>query len=430
MQTIRRTLTGSSRQALIFAIRLNVYGVGLAALWTTLNSIILPDRVDALVGPSLRGTGLGIISLIGIGAAAIFQPIAGYLSDRSRLPDRRRPFIVGGSAVVLAGMALFGLAGTFGLLLIAYVLMQLSANVAQAAFQALIPDLVLPAERGVSSGVKNGLNVIGTGLGLLGTQAVIAATGQSRLALIFLGVVLATCAVAVWIWVPAVPPDRNVAGDRRPSIWAGLRELVGSSVAAFRRSPSFSRAVLAQFLFLLGTYPLQRFLVYYLEDRFHLDNALRSAGGYLAVAILLGIAAAPLGGILSDDIGRLPVLRWSVGLGGAGVLVIALAPDVALATIGGALVAVGTGAFLAVNWALISEDIPDGKGAQYFALANIATAGSSALAGLTGPIADGFERILPGNGYSIAFVAAAVICLAALWPLHGARRPPSQMGGT
>ena len=141
-----------------------------------------------------------------------------------------------------------------------------------------------------------------------------------------------------------------------------MRELVSSSLEAFGRNPAFARAVLAQFLFLLGTYPLQRFLIYYLEDRFHLSDALRQAGGYLAVAILLGIAAAPLGGILSDDIGRLPILRWSVGLGGTGVMIIALAPDVMLAALGGALVAVGTGAFMAVNWALISEDIPNGKG--------------------------------------------------------------------
>lgn len=66
---------------------------------------------------------------------------------------------------------------------------------------------------------------------------------------------------------------------------AGVRELVSSSLEAFRRSPAFARAVLAQFLFLLGTYPLQRFLIYYLEDRFHLSDALRQAGGYLAVAI-------------------------------------------------------------------------------------------------------------------------------------------------
>lgn len=218
MQRIRRTLTGSNRQALIFAVRLNVFGIGLAALWTTLNSIILPDRVADLVGSGLRGTGLGVISLIGIGAAAIFQPIAGYVSDHSRLSDRRRPFIVGGAAVVLFGMVLFGVAGTFALLLIAYVLMQLAANVAQAAFQALIPDLVPQAERGVSSSVKNGLNVIGTGTGLLGTEAIIAATGHSRPALIYPGLILAGCAVAVMIWVPTVPPDRDAADGRTASV--------------------------------------------------------------------------------------------------------------------------------------------------------------------------------------------------------------------
>ena len=40
------------------------------------------------------------------------------------------------------GLVLFQLARQFALLLVAYVLMQLASNVAQAAFQALIPDLV------------------------------------------------------------------------------------------------------------------------------------------------------------------------------------------------------------------------------------------------------------------------------------------------
>jgi hypothetical protein len=91
MQAVHKALLGSSRQALWVALRINGCGLGLAALWTTLNTIILPDRVTDLVSDERQGTGLGVVSLIGIRAAALVQPIAGFVSDHSRRSDRRRP---------------------------------------------------------------------------------------------------------------------------------------------------------------------------------------------------------------------------------------------------------------------------------------------------------------------------------------------------
>lgn len=418
MQTLRRALTGPNRASLWFLVQLNVFGVGLAALWTTVNTIILPERVGDLVSEGMRGTSLGIISLVGIGAAALIQPVAGFLSDRSQLPDRRRPFMVAGAAgVVLASFA-FGLTGQVIVLLVAYLAMQVASNVAQAAFQALIPDLVAVPRRGLASGVKNALNVVGIGIGLAGSQIILAATDSNGLALGFLALVLVVGTVLTWWWTPPVPPEPQIGNGRRWSISDMLSGLLPSSVRAFRQNPLFARAVLAQFLFLLGTYPLQRFLLYFLEERFGLTDAALSAGGYLAAGIVLGVIAAPASGLLSDQIGRVPVLRWSVILGAVGLIGVAIAPTLTLAAAGGALVAVGSGSFLSVNWALLSEGIPDGKGAQYYALSNIATAGASALAGLFGPLADAVALIAPGGSYPITFTIGATVSLIALWVLR------------
>jgi MFS family permease len=62
-------------------------------------------------------------------------------------------------------------------------------------------------------------------------------------------------------------------------------------------------------------------------------------------------------------------------------------------------VAVGVGAFQAVNWAVLSRAIPTGEGAQFFGLANIATAGASALAGLLGPFIDAANALLSVDAY-------------------------------
>ena len=419
MRALRKAFRGTSRQAIWSAVRLNAFGIGLAALWTTLNTLILPDRVSDLVSSGREGTGLGVISFVGIGAAALFQPIAGFISDRTSGNDRRRPYIVGGATAVLAGLTLFGLAGQFGLLLIAYVLMQLASNVAQAAFQALIPDVVPDDERGISSGIKNALNVIGIAIGLIGTQVIVGAGGGNGPALAFLGVVLALAAATVYRWVPTSPANEH-ARRARSGLGAELRDLIRTSVAAFRDDRTFARAVLVQFTFLLGIYAVQRFLLYFLDERFGIENAATQAGGFLAAGILLGIVAAPAGGLLSDQIGHVPVLRGCIVLGSLGLAGVALAPNLPVTAVAGISLAVGTGGFLAVNWALISQGIPEGKGAQYFALANIATAGASAMAGLFGPLADVVGAIAPGDSYSIAFLIGALISLSSLWLLRGA----------
>src|SRR5215218_5271165 len=119
--------------------QLNIYGLGLLALWNTVNIVLLPDQVEAAVRSGWRGTALGAITLIGIGVATIAQPFFGRMSDNAPLSDRRRPFILLGTALIVPGLAVFGWAPAFAVLVIAYVLMQLAGNLAQAAFQALIP---------------------------------------------------------------------------------------------------------------------------------------------------------------------------------------------------------------------------------------------------------------------------------------------------
>jgi MFS-type transporter involved in bile tolerance (Atg22 family) len=97
------------------------------------------------------------------------QPIADRASDRAPLHDRR-PFIVGPTLLGILWLVGLWWAPSWLWLLLAYVLVQVCMNVAQAAFQALIPDLVKPAQRGVASGVKSAFDVLGTALGLIGVQ--------------------------------------------------------------------------------------------------------------------------------------------------------------------------------------------------------------------------------------------------------------------
>lgn len=424
LATLRKDLA-SVHPALIWrAVRINIFSLSLMALWTPLNIWILPDRITATASASIQGSALGLVSLAGVGIAAVVQPLAGRWSDLTHLPDRRRPFIIGGAAADLLFLVVFWWAPTFLWLLVAYILLQVSSNVAQAAFQALIPDLFKPANRGVASGAKNALTVIGAAIGLFGA-AVLLRWGDG-IALLYVGAILAAGAGLTWRWVPCVPP--MAAAERAETHHGG--SLLGEIRTTFigpLRHPTFAQAVLAQFLFMLGVYPAERFLRFFLKDRFGVTTITTDIAVSVVIIIILGVAGAVLAGHFSDSLGRIPVLRIAIALTVAGLVGFALAPDLAVVALAGALMALGVGAFLSVNWALLTDHIPQGRGARFLGVANIATAGAGALAGLFGPIVDIANAVLPAGTYTVTFGLAAMIALASLLPLrHAASQSSDQ----
>jgi len=399
------------------AARFNVYTISLAALWTPLGTVLLQQRVSDLTSPGSRDSALGVITFAGITVAAITQPIAGRLSDQAPFPDRRRPFILAGTALDLVFLALFWWAPGFFWLFGAYLLLQLSSNLAQAAFQALIPDLMRPEERGMASGVKNGYDLLGSVVGLAGVGVLLGAGLGAEGALLFIGALLAVGAfLSVW-WVPPVPPlpsDARSEMTRRPmSPWT-LLEAFRLDV---RRHSLFALTMTSRFLFLLGMYPAQRFLLYFLELRYSLAQT-GVVALFLLGLVLLGAVAAVASGVLSDRFGRLGSLRMGVVLGAAGLVGVAFTPSLQLLLIPGALLAVGVGTFQAVSWALLADLIPRGQEARFYGLSNLATAGASAFAGLFGPLISWLAGLGAADPYQVAFLVAATVALGGLAPLQ------------
>jgi MFS family permease len=413
----RQAARRSSEQVTRFA-QMNIYGLGLLALWNTVNIVLLPDRVEATVSSGWRGTALGAISLVGIGIATIAQPFFGRMSDNAPLSDRRRPFILIGTALVVPGLAFFGWAPGFAVLVCAYVVMQLGGNVAQAAFQGFIPDLVDERSRGLASGVKNAMSVVGSAVGLLGARALLDLPHGLLATLIYEALILVSVAALTYRWVPPIPPLPNQ--QRIQSLWEAIdpRVVWQDSVAIFKEQPIFRNAVLGQFLLLLGAYPAQRFLLYYLKDQFGIDDPAQTTAVALLVATIFGAVAAAIAGGLSDRLGRIPVIRLSIGITALGLIGLALSSSVNAATLAGGVLGLGVGMFFAVNWALLSDDIPEGLGGRAYGLANIATAGASALAGLFGPLLDISNSVFSDATYPVTFGLAAAVALTSLVPFH------------
>jgi MFS family permease len=424
---IRRHVSRHDLDALTCGLRINIFGLGLLGVWTAINTIVLPDRVAATAPGNLAGSALGLVSLLGVGLAAIVQPFAGRASDAAPLPDRRRPFVVAGTILAVPALMLVGWSPTFSLLLAGYVALQLAMNIAQAAFQGFIPDLIDERDRGIASGAKNALTVAGAAIGLVGVRLIQLAGFGAPAVVVFLSVLLGLTALLTVRWVPRIParpPDERGGGlttalDPRRVWRTGTRFL--------REHATFRRAVIAQFLFMLGTNPAQRFLLYFLRDRFG-GNAEQRASIGLVAAIVLASVAAVASGAISDRIGRRPVLYASVVLAGLGMAGIGLSPTLALVAAAGAVTATGVGAFQAVNWALLSDQVPSGKEAEAFGIANLSTAGAGAVAGLFGPLVDGLQATLPYGTYLITFVLAGMIVLLACVPVH--RMPSTRSGAS
>jgi hypothetical protein len=68
---------------------------------------------------------------------------------------------------------------------------------------------------------------------------------------------------------------------------------------------------------------------------------------------------------------------------------------------------------------VLSRAVPRGEGAQFFGLANIATAGASALAGLLAALIDLANALLPVDAYHVTFGLAVVVAAASVLPLRG-----------
>lgn len=397
--------------AALFAIRLNLFGIALSALWNPLNTLVLPDLVANTSTEGLRSSALGLITFLGIGIAAVAQPIAGSMSDRAPLESPRKGIMIpAGVATILALLAL-SVTTVFWWLLAAYIALQLASNAAQAAFQALIPDHYPKDKRTTPSGVKTAFGLLGTVIGLGAAGLLSQAEVGERPIIWLLAGTFGLGVLAVW---KLAPPDTR-AGNREWGLKAALREAFAPLVCG---SSHFRLAILSRFLFLLGLYPVQRFLRYYLEDRFELENSLGIAAMAILAGVLVAAVAAAAAGGLSKLIKERLLLQGSIVAAAVGVAGIALLPGAYIVIGSGLILAVGVGAFQAINWGDIAAEIPDGEGARYFGVANMATAGASAAAGLFGPVVDVLQRFLPTTTYQATFTFAALLTLSALMPLR------------
>ena len=389
-------------------VKITVFGFALTALWQSLHTIILPLRLLDFVPEAQKNTYLGLLTLCGLFLAMLAQPIAGAISDRSGFRwGRRRPYILIGGIISLLIIPGIGLASSYIAIFAVYCLLQLASNTAQGPFQAFIPDLVPPDKRGVASGVKALLEIVGgvilVYLSSLLMDRYFAGEGSQWLWLVLgiLAAILLGAMIATAIMVKETPVK---AGSQRTSLLAELYR-TARDVFADRDIVWF---LASRLLVFMAFTTIQQFALYFLRDVIGVTNPAEATARFSIFAVVGMLIVVWPAGYLSDRIGRKPITIASGLLGALGMAIIALSQEYGTILWAAGIIGIAMGAFNSTNWALATDLVAKGEEARYLGIANMATAGGAALARAIGPAIDFFNSRSPGLGYQFMLM----VCLA------------------
>ena len=213
-------------------------------------------------------------------------------------------------------------------------------------------------------------NVVGYGLVVLCASALIRNPG---LALGIIAVIeLATMASVVFRVGNGPAPK-----PREGRSWATIaRETRGTDIL---RERSYVWLLISRLVFLTaGSIPFA-YVVTFLKQTLGYDETTVTTPNFVVlgtVAITTAIAVVPAAR-LSDRVGRKTVIYGACAIGAIGLGLASAAPGFALLAVGGALWGSASGAFLAVDWALMTDIIPRASAGRYMGLSNVATASSA-----------------------------------------------------
>jgi MFS family permease len=378
--------------------------VGLnTAIFATLNQLLPLQSLD-VAGEHGKEGALSLAGTIGVVVAMVVNLLAGALSDRtSSRWGRRTPWILIGALVACGFLLLLSTAESVLALCLFWAGAQAGLNAVMAAVTACVPDRVPPARRGLVGGVVvTGITVgvmLGSGVGMVAGDRV-------RLGYLL---VVAALLVSLLPYLALRDDPRLPAGAVPRFTWS---EFLRGFAVNLRVHRDFAWAWLGRLLMMTAIQLLIVYLLFFLRDELHHPNP--PAGVFLLTALYAvgTVGTAALAGQVSDRTGRRPLVAVASGLVGCAAILLAVSPlfggvSTAIAVIAAVVLGVGNGAFLGVDFALITQVLPDaaanGRG---MGLVNIAASLPQIFSlGLA------WLAVTRLGGYPVLFAGAAVIAI-------------------
>ena len=407
-----------------------LFGLGLSFTIGILDPFLYTEKVRTLAPPAYKNTALGLLTILTLLVALVWQPVVGWLSDRTRGPwGRRAPYLAAGAIGLTITLSMVVLADSLWLLVLSAMLLSASTNTTQGAWQALIPDRVPEAQHGTAAGIKALLEMIG----VVGAVVVAGVTlsrgnlwGGPAAALLLFYVILLVTLVTLWGSkstgnLQARRAGVGQSGQRNGDVTGATVRLFDPPVLRVRRffrsfmrriPPAFPWWMLNRFFFWSAAIAVRTFMLNYMEDVLAIPPAEAQALSsriFLVLGLGVFLLALPAGAV-ADRIGRRPLLVGAGLSAAAGTMFFVFSRDIMLLFVAGGLIAVGAGIFASASWALATDLAPSSEGAQYLALANAATVLGSIGGRMGGPLIDGVNR-LTGTvelGYLLVFGIATL----------------------
>jgi MFS family permease len=380
--------------------------VGVAAGWFGPIQVLLPAQADRIAADGKEAL-LALVTGYGAFASMVANPLWGALSDRLRTRwGRRRPVLVAGTAVGVAGLLVLAAADTPAAMVAGWLLVQVGLNGPLAALAAMLADHVPERRRG-TVGAWFG---IAQTIGVVAGTAVAVAAGEGPLGYVALAVAV-PCLVTALLVVHHEAPGSSPQAPESP--WDGLRGL--------RPTVPFAWAWGVRLALNLVNALVLLYLYFYLQDGVGVDHPGTWVLALTAITALVTAVVAGVAGAASDRRGRRrPFVAASAVLLAAAATLLAAFPVLPVVLAATALVGVGWGLYVAVDLAVLTAVLPDPRTrATMLGVGNVASALPQVLAPvLAAPL------VTRAGGYPVLYGVTAALALAALVGVRHLRDAP------
>ena len=421
---------------------------------------------DLRASNTVYALGNGISSIL----VVLSIPVLGAVSDARR---RRKPWVVGftiASCLACAAIGILGqltlpiagaetiggtslpagwnpTIGTFAWVLLAFIVANYTYQAAQPFYNAMLPDLVPPHERGRLSGIGTAVGYIGTIVGLLlvapyfnGALPLLGDLPDAAVSFLRTIVPFSSQAGRVSTFVPtamlfllfALPlfifcRDHHPRQERTPIAWRAAFVDVGHTLRDAKRYPGALAFIVASFLYQDAVGTIISFMAIYAVKAMGFEK-----GSEITLFLVLTIPAIIGSYVIGRFVDRLGARRTLIAIIVAWILLLiamVLVPTQNAFWLVGLGVGLIFGGIPTAERPLLLSLVPAAEAGRFFSLMLL----SSRAAAVAGPLiwaatVDGLEpRIGTGLAYRAAVITVAVMFALSLVLL---RRVPDRRPGT